>query len=363
LIPAPYFKGLHSLRFFAAFLVIIYHCNDALKQVNSDLGIDWPILMKGSRAVNFFFILSGFLITYLALHEYENFKSFDYKRFLKKRILRIVPLYYLAVILGFLLIRVLYPQIYGKNIFEFSILKGLSYYLLFLPNIMAATYTEVGPLRSLWSIGVEEQFYLLFPIIFQVGMLFKKFTLQLLGYLLLSIFLYFYIYSQSGLFPESIQNFFLKYLRIHFILFGCLTGSIFYKFKGTLIQRVFHYRGVQISIYIGIIMLLFLPNEFDPHNLLSALFFALLLVMLSSDISPLNLEYQPLIYLGSISYGLYIFHPYVSIFLRFLMQRIELLNGLVRSTPIIFYSMVFLITVLISHFSYKYYESYFLKFK
>ncbi len=113
-----YFPGLNGLRFYAAFAVVITH----IELIKSFQGYPtfWvensgnnltlrSIIQKfvfelGSLGVYFFFVLSGFLITYLLLVEKAKTKTVAVKKFYVRRILRIWPLYYLIVILGFFVI-------------------------------------------------------------------------------------------------------------------------------------------------------------------------------------------------------------------------------------------------------------------
>lgn len=161
----PYLNGLNSLRFFAAFLVLIAHAQQNLSSLNV-LHYKWPVFFLGADAVHFFFVLSGFLLTYLALNEVKQNDKLNIRRFFIKRILRIWPLYYLCVLLG--LIVLLLAKAYTNDHISqvVNVKQTLTYYLFFLPNYVAAVYNErIGAWYALWSIGVEEQFYLFFPFL------------------------------------------------------------------------------------------------------------------------------------------------------------------------------------------------------
>src|ERR1700741_1236659 len=94
-----YFPNLNGLRFIAAFLVIIHH----IEQIKSILHLPnylgrIPCISKiGKFGVVLFFVLSGFLITYLLLTEENTFKKISVRQFYMRRILRIWPLYFLIV--------------------------------------------------------------------------------------------------------------------------------------------------------------------------------------------------------------------------------------------------------------------------
>jgi peptidoglycan/LPS O-acetylase OafA/YrhL len=121
----------------------------------------------GGLGVYFFFVLSGFLITYLLLAEKEKYGTISIKQFYARRILRIWPLYYLILILGFFIL----PQFvsfkigYLQNSFEQHFYPNLILYLFILPNLAFSIYPAVPNIGQAWSIGVEEQFYIIWPII------------------------------------------------------------------------------------------------------------------------------------------------------------------------------------------------------
>src|SRR3954471_16382358 len=108
-----YFPNLNGLRFIAALLVIIHHT----EQIKDLFGLNshwknYHIWILGKLGVTLFFVLSGFLITYLLLTEKKEFNTIFIKNFYIRRILRIWPLYYLVTILSFFVL----PHISFLNI-------------------------------------------------------------------------------------------------------------------------------------------------------------------------------------------------------------------------------------------------------
>jgi peptidoglycan/LPS O-acetylase OafA/YrhL len=94
------FQGLNALRFIAAFLVVMHH-SETIKRKNEIENYEWLGLFRnGSNAVTFFFVLSGFLITYLLLKESGKTGDVKIKNFYIKRVLRIWPLYFLLIFIG-----------------------------------------------------------------------------------------------------------------------------------------------------------------------------------------------------------------------------------------------------------------------
>ena len=163
-----FFTGINGLRFIAALSVIITHI-ELLKGVFSFKSY-WknPLVFNiGGLGVYFFFVLSGFLITYILLVEKEKFKTIKIKEFYLRRILRIWPLYYLIIIIGFFVLPH-FPQIhiyYLQNSFVENFNNNLLLYIFILPNLAYSMYIAVPHIGHIWSIGVEEQFYLIWPLL------------------------------------------------------------------------------------------------------------------------------------------------------------------------------------------------------
>ena len=178
-----YFPGLNGLRFYAALAVIITH----IELMKGKLGFSniWnePIIHQlGVKGVSFFFVLSGFLITYLLLIERQNKNRIFLKDFYLRRILRIWPLYFFILILGFFV----FPYFsffdipYFTDHFKEDYFWNLVFYVLIFPNLAFSIFNAVPLIGQSWSIGVEEQFYILWPIILKLK---KTLTFKLIYYL------------------------------------------------------------------------------------------------------------------------------------------------------------------------------------
>ncbi len=162
----PYFPGLNGLRFIAAISVVLGH----IEQIKGWFGLpragfslDWAIL-NGDDAVTLFFALSGFLITYLLLGEQARTGTIHVRKFYARRILRIWPLYYLLVFIGFALMSLVPLEGYtGLNSPRTT--HALLAHLLFVPNVLPFFSIWIAGITHLWTIGVEEQFYILWPLL------------------------------------------------------------------------------------------------------------------------------------------------------------------------------------------------------
>ena len=117
----------------------------------------------GRFGVIFFFVLSGFLITYLMFIEKSKTGQFKLGHFYVRRALRIWPLYFFSLIIGF----VLYPMAVSYSGFSHDENANLTWYSLFIANFdhIYHGFPTANILGVHWSVCVEEQFYLIWPIL------------------------------------------------------------------------------------------------------------------------------------------------------------------------------------------------------
>jgi peptidoglycan/LPS O-acetylase OafA/YrhL len=163
-----YFPGLNGLRFFAAMAVAASHV-ELMKQYHGlPNAYERPAVYElGRLSVTLFFVLSGYLITYLLLTEKERTGTVDVRRFYIRRILRIWPLYFALVLVAFLVL----PRVGTFEIPKLTEALGGHFaatfplFLVFLPQLALSIYDPVPFAEPAWSIGVEEQFYLLWPLL------------------------------------------------------------------------------------------------------------------------------------------------------------------------------------------------------
>lgn len=147
-----YRTDIDGLRALAVLAVIIFHLNPK-----------W--LPNGFLGVDIFFVLSGFLITSIIYPQINN-KTFSFIEFYRRRIKRILPIFFIVIATGMLIAYLLYiPQ----DAIEVG--RSAFYSVFFLANILFArqggyfdTSSEEKPFLHIWSLSVEEQFYFIFPI-------------------------------------------------------------------------------------------------------------------------------------------------------------------------------------------------------
>lgn len=172
--PLRHFENLDALRFIAFFSVFCLHMVSFGLYYNGEDWYQWietSLIRNGDLGVNFFFTLSGFLITNLLIQEKEDDGKINILGFYARRFLRIWPLYFVLIITGFVIIPQFlnaYPQFNPfSDYYSLIPYDRLWYYLLFLANFDLVNYAYPIPvLAILWSISVEEQFYIFWPVLF-----------------------------------------------------------------------------------------------------------------------------------------------------------------------------------------------------
>ena len=159
--PANYYPSLDGLRFVCCSVVVLGHSILGNPRWNN------PALSISRMGVDIFFSLSGFLITSLLLREKVEYGSVSLFNFYMRRTLRIWPVYYTALFINLALLGFLgqrYLQMFGSDATSLPLGKLSLTYLLFLGNWII--YTVPTTMALMWSICVEEQFYILFPVMF-----------------------------------------------------------------------------------------------------------------------------------------------------------------------------------------------------
>jgi peptidoglycan/LPS O-acetylase OafA/YrhL len=359
-----YLEGLNTLRFCAAVLVVLGHCQQQLVYFDIHTFSDCIFLYKAGTGVEFFFILSGFLLTYLSLQAFAKSGTFAIKAFFVRRILRIFPLYYWSVLLGFLIFGFVLPVFLQKSYMGFDIMQGLPYFLFLLPNCAIHLYPKMNAvLTVLWSIGVEEQFYLFFPFL----MLFVQQQKNVLAWLFAFFGLYFLIFNaiqqDFGLqIPIFIQKILLT-LKFHFMLIGCCFAAFSWQYAAFL-DKILQYKMLQALIYALALGFIFLNTQPEVFSFFQNIVFGFLILTVAFAKNKLfDLEKQPFTYFGIISYGIYIYHLYLCFLLQFCLKKYAFLMHLVQYFPAAYFLIAISTTLIVAHFSYQYFELYFIEKK
>jgi peptidoglycan/LPS O-acetylase OafA/YrhL len=358
-----YLKGLTPLRFFAAFFVIISHGQLSLSKLGCDRLKDFAIFNRGGDAVEFFYVLSGFLITFLLQKEISRTGTVSIRRFYARRVFRIWPLYFLIVAVGFLFLGVLYPRMFGQRFFDFPVWKGFVLFLLFLPNLATSLYS-VGMLFPLRTIGVEEQYYLFWAPMVK---LFRHRLDYLIYMFVILSYAWYYIIQEIGFaWPAWVMDF-LGTQWFYAMATGGLF-SLFFNRHGSAYRSSLLARPFMQWLVLALVLLYYLRGfpQMDKTLLHFGLcwLYGLLILNCSLIERPVvNLETPVLRYLGTISYTLYMCHMMVDYFLRFAVAKFRL-NRINCMVMIPLYQLALIGGAIVTaSLVYRYYESYFLRLK
>jgi peptidoglycan/LPS O-acetylase OafA/YrhL len=356
-----YFPNLDGLRFIAALLVIIHH----VEQLKSIYGIPnhWNspfVQIIGEQGVVLFFVLSGFLITYLLLEEEKTTGTIKVKNFYLRRILRIWPLYFLLVFIALAIL----PQIpmfvlpgFDHEYVYRHLLRKVLLFLFFLPNLVSPLAGIVPFAAQTWSIGTEEQFYLAWPVVM------KHVRKHRIALMLLIIFGYIFVAralysSRTDFLP------FKEYINTFWLVFNidCMAIGGFFALLLHSRHKLLKYFNNNWIFYTSLVIVSYmLSRGISIQHLYKesyALFFGLLILNFAANPNiHVSLETGFLKYLGKISYGLYMYHPI----------GIAIVLTILRSTgwfsDYVIYPLSLALSIGIAGFSYQYFESFFLKLK
>jgi peptidoglycan/LPS O-acetylase OafA/YrhL len=275
------------------------------------------VFAQGPAAVTFFFVLSGFLITYLLLREHAEFARITVGRFYARRILRIWPLYFLMVLIGLVLIPA--GVRLGRVPYEapFESLKVAPYFVLFIPFVVNLIYGNHF-LTPLWSIGIEEIYYLVWaPVL-------KWFREHLpaiaWGTVVAKTLLC--VWARYA-FPGSLVEEALRMLQFEAFAIGALAAWFLFRRTRPLCVHWLFSKPSQL------VLISLLAGKFLCHRwasailpvyaaifdrtlisplLLMTIFAWFILNMAANDRCIVHFDWPILNYLGEISYGVYMYH-------------------------------------------------------
>lgn len=344
---ALFLPGLNGIRAIAAVSVIISHIGLNMKLYGFP---NFGGYALASFGVTMFFALSGFLITYLLLKEKEKTHTIAVRKFYFRRILRIWPLYYFYLILALVVIGFAWNQ---YSWMYFFLLPNVPF-ALNASGVFAAT---LPLLNHYWSVGVEEQFYAFWPWL-------VKNSKNILRAMVVFAIAFFLIKLCLTLFnaPKLIITLF------HYTRFGCLVMGGIAAFllvnQQKLFLKICTHKITEISAW-GIILLIAF-NKFHlfsiiDHEIVTVATLVIIINQVSNSHKIISLENKVFDYLGKISYGLYIYNPLVIYLISIPLSKIIEEQSIFTVMSI--YSLTILAVIAVSHLSYFYFETKFLKFK
>jgi peptidoglycan/LPS O-acetylase OafA/YrhL len=362
-----YFYQFNALRFFAAILVLVGHAEALRASEGGESLHSCDFFNKGQHAVTFFFVLSGFLITFLLLKERNKTQTVQVKSFYWKRIVRIWPLYFLLIFIGLVLQPISIDLLNLPYEMPYSWQESSLLFITFLPGIITFCFGN-HLLEPLWSIGVEEWFYLIWgPVLKYIPKdVWKWITLLLLLKLILN-----YLASQ-GLFPPLL-GYVIKMMRFEAMFVGGLFACASFTTQKTQNQISKLRTTFLVNALIGCFGIVFFGNYFDLFlqklgiadkslNLfICSVFFGLLIWSIAwRNQKNSFLDSKVVVFLGEISYGIYMYHLLVVTVVWAVLLPLKL--GFVTET-ILYHFIAIALTILLATISKTYFENPILKLK
>jgi len=326
-----YFHQFNAFRFFAAILVLVGHAEALRAGADGKSLHSFDFFNNGQHAVTFFFVLSGFLITFLLLKERNKTQTVRVKSFYWKRVVRIWPLYFLLLFIGLVLQPIFIELLKLPYEIPYSWSESLLFFIAFLPGIITF-YFGNHLLEPLWSIGVEEWFYLIWgPLLKYVPknlwkwILFLLFLKLVLNYFAcLTIFppvieyvirmMRFEALFIGGLFActffitSNLQNKLSK-IRLAILLFSILSCFLII-FNGSFLDQLLHQFGI---------------IDKSTNLFICSIFFGLLIWSIAwKNQKNSFLDSKVMVFLGEISYGIYMYHLVVITIVWAVLQPLNL---------------------------------------
>jgi len=345
-----HFHTFDALRFFAFLLVFLLHLPKT-----GNIHIDF-FLKSGRIGVTFFFVLSGFLITYILLYEKKHQNKISLKKFFARRILRIWPLFYLMIAFAYLSPYILNAlnlpfnnEGYKPDLLT-SIFFGENYKMM-----MTNSFPDRAPLRVMWSLCIEEHFYILWSV------LLSFISTNKIPHLIISSIIIAYIsrqiYTHLGIGHIDIFS------HLDYFAFGAIPAYIL-MYKNSFINYLEkipkYFKYIFLILTAAIIFIIpninFLFIEHLSPFILCLLFSVTILFTLGNNSIHIN-DNLWISKLGIYTYGLYLYHTIIILLLIQVFKYLSFFNWY------LFGIISLIITIGISMISYHLFEKQFLKLK
>ena len=286
-----YRKEIDGLRAIAVLAVILFHAG-------------FEFLKGGFLGVDIFFVISGFLMTGIILEEKEN-GTFKLAKFCERRVRRIFPMLFVTIFICFIpAFFLLFPAelvAFSRSAFTASLAFSNIYFMGKMGNYFATT-SEYLPLIHTWTLGVEEQFYIILPLLFIFFWKIGKRNLFLLVLLLCLA-----SFSLNFILHNKVHTFYLLHTRFWELGIGCLAAFFRKKAKPS------------NSISLAGLILICLTIIFHEALSIIILTFGTALVILfgrEGTVTHKILSVKPLTSIGFTSYSSYLIHQPLFVFIR-----------------------------------------------
>jgi peptidoglycan/LPS O-acetylase OafA/YrhL len=298
-----YRPGLDGLRALAVLGVFVYHAR-----------IDW--LPGGFLGVDLFFVLSGYLITSLLLVEWEARNRIDLRRFWLRRARRLLPAL-VVVVLGALVLAAIFARgdlANTRSDAVSSLLYYTNWHLIIAQHSYFAVHGNPSLLQHLWSLAVEEQFYLLWPLLLVPALVLlgrRRLPMLVIAGIAASAALMWILYNPEG---DPSRVYFGTDTRAFLLLMGILLALVWpWVERARRALPLLEFFG--IAALVGTVLLFLRMRDFSPTlyrggDLAAAFCFVVLIAAVAHPRTGIGqaMGIAPLRWVGERSYGIYLWH-------------------------------------------------------
>ena len=361
-----HFHSLETFRFFAFLKIYLLHI-----PIQGAFPIFGFLKAGGGIGVAFFFVLSGFLITYLLAKEKKITNKVNVIRFLSRRALRIWPLFFLMVIIVYLIPYDI-KSLIGMHMVGGGYDLDWRYSITFLENyrmIFTDNWPKTTPITVFWSLCIEMHFYIIWVIVFAF-IPYKhllKFLISSVGIAWIARLL-----EQRYIANETIVNNEILTNLDYFAMGGILAYFVVNNFEklNRFINAINH--KLKVGYVLFVVLVVVFQNQLLPYDQATAFFiirptiiallFTLLIAVIVPPDSSLKFNNKGTSYLGKISYGLYVYHI---IFIHLSLQILFALKIKIDNYFVLVAYILFTLggSIIISALSFEYFEKPFLKYR
>ena len=311
---SKYLPSIDSLRALAVLAVIIYH-------------VDVNYLPGGFLGVDLFFVLSGYLISSLIIKEYRKTGSLNLYNFYIRRARRLLPAVYFMITVG-LVVMVLFNEVLlRKSHLDaiFGYIYSSNWWYIFHKLDYFDSFGAQSPFKHLWSLAIEEQFYMIFPLLFLLVnrkkkskdgtyKLNKNFLYVVLGLILVSLIAHILLFDINNI----SRIYFGTDTRAFSLLVG-VVGAILYPMERlhakVTPQQNMLYSVVSLVSIATLITVMIYTSEYNTllyrGGFLLVAILGLIVIISSGKQHTLMsrlLSFKPVVFIGKISYSLYLWH-------------------------------------------------------
>ena len=311
---SKYLPSIDSLRALAVLAVIIYH-------------VDVNYLPGGFLGVDLFFVLSGYLISSLIIKEYRKTGSLNLYNFYIRRARRLLPAVYFMITVG-LVVMVLFNEVLlRKSHLDaiFGYIYSSNWWYIFHKLDYFDSFGAQSPFKHLWSLAIEEQFYMIFPLLFLLVnrkkkskdgtyKLNKNFLYVVLGLILVSLIAHILLFDINNI----SRIYFGTDTRAFSLLVG-VVGAILYPMERlhakVTPQQNMIYSVVSLVSIATLITVMIYTSEYNTllyrGGFLLVAILGLIVIISSGKQHTLMsrlLSFKPIVFIGKISYSLYLWH-------------------------------------------------------